>query len=851
MSKQKGLDNDKSILEKKIDEYNYVSEFFNIKDGKLEYDHQMDQYFAIDNVERKKEYLGYESFMEYVDNKTRKELEKELYAIQDKLLHEKEATKVINPSKEQKAIINNIANNKSIIVDAVAGSGKTTTVLFIAQKNPEKSVLQITYNKELKLEVRNKVQVKNLNNLEIHTYHSLAVKFYDHTAHTDDKMIKIISENIRPKKIKKYDIVIVDEVQDMTPNYYSLICKFLIDMDLLSSLLVILGDRYQGIYEFKNADLRFLTMSHKIWTNILKNKNCMALPLQESYRVTKQIAWFVNNAMLGQNRITSNKEGKHPVYYYKKNKFIAHTIFAKEISKFLKMGYNPSDIFVLAYSVKGKGNNPIKKLENLLVQENIPVYFSRDDEEGIDENIIKGKVAFTSFHQSKGRERKIVFIYGFEESYFDFYAKDKDRNVCPSELYVATTRASEILVLLEHDSDNQMPFMQHDHDAMQTSGMVKVIKNTNVKPVKIKKDKKPIEKDLHNTTVSELTKYIDEETLKNLGILLAQICEIEKEPKKKTTVNITSSIKTNGGLTEDVSDLNGMVIPAMYERKLSEDGTSTLEKMIGEMYRTADPSTKKFIDEKTPELKKTSKQNEIAYYLCIGNLYVTLSEKIYSKLKQIDKYDWLTKEMVDMCKKNISSNILKSAQYEQELGQCENENGKFFQYITNTYGTINIKGRVDCYDDEVLWEFKCVESLQLEHMLQLVVYMWIWEKSMKKNYGKRKFKLLNIRTGEVREIKYKSHVIDEIMDVIFINKYIPKEKDDDAEFIQKCIKSSSSLINANKGLLGKNMFVFTDNGSKKKKDLEEDIESINEDDKIYKVNMFAKKPTKIVKNLTN
>lgn len=827
----------KVILEKKINEYNYVYKFFNIENEKFVYDKTIDQDFILDNIKQQKEYNGYYDFIKYVDNKTKKELEQELDIIKKIISNE------IIPSKEQKAIVNNITNNKSVIVDAVAGSGKTTTVLFIAQKNKEKNILQITYNKQLKLEVRNKVQAKKLTNLEIHTYHSLAVKFYDQNAHTDDKIIKIISENIRPKNTKKYDIIIVDEVQDMTPNYYSLICKFLIDMDLQSSLLVILGDRYQGIYEFKNADARFLTMSHKIWENILKNKKHISLPLQESYRITKQIAWFVNNAMIGQERIISNKEGKHPVYYYKKNKFIAHTIFAEKIINFLKMGYNPSDIFVLAPSIKSTATNPVKKLENLLVQQNIPVYFSRSDEDGIDEDIIKGKIVFTTFHQSKGRERKIVFVFGFENSYFDYHCKDKDRNICPSELYVATTRASEILVLLEHESDDQLPFMQYDHDALQSSGMVRVFKSINKKySKKIKKNNENILDNIHKTNVTELTKYISEETLKLFGLLLDKIFTVETEPKKKSTVIIPSSIVTSNGLTEDVSDLNGLVIPAIYEKKISKDKQSTLERITKSMYEITDAATKKFIDEKYALLKQIGEKDEIAYFLCIGNLYVTLTEKIYSKLKQIDKYDWLTKEMVDICKKNISNNALKSAQYEQELGQYENENGKFFQYSTNMYGKINIRARIDCFDDETLWEFKCVESIQLEHMLQLCIYAWIWEKIMKDKNGEKKYKILNIRTGEVRTMKYKSHIVDEIMDIIFVNKYMPKVRDDDNEFIQKCIKSSSSLIEANKGLLGKNMFLFTTNNSKKREsDYSEDDDK---SDIIYKVNLFTKKSIK-------
>ena len=266
------------------------------------------------------------------------------------------------------------------------------------------------------------------------------------------------------------------------------------------------------------------------------------------------------------------------------------------------------------------------------------------------------------------------------------------------------------------------------------------------------------------------------------------------------------------------------------------------------MYQTSDDQTKKFIDKKRPELQKYTEKNPIAYYLCMGNLYVTLGEKIYSKLRQIDRYDWVTKDMVKLCHKNLSKNVGDTAEYEQELGQFENNSGKYFQYVTNTYGKINIKGRVDCYDDNTLWEFKCVASLQIEHMLQLVVYAWIWEKCMKEKLGSRGYKILNIRTGEVQQLKYESYIVEEIMNILFANKYKSKEKDDDVVFIEKCNKTAETF--AQKGTAGKNIFIFTDEttgGSRKNYD--DDDDDVEEDSPSQlNTNMFGvKKKQPVVK----
>ena len=64
-----------------------------------------------------------------------------------------------------------------------------------------------------------------------------------------------------------FTILVVDEAQDMTPLYFKLLQKFIQDSQLPFQLLV-LGDHRQGLYEFKGADTRFLTLAHKLWKNV-------------------------------------------------------------------------------------------------------------------------------------------------------------------------------------------------------------------------------------------------------------------------------------------------------------------------------------------------------------------------------------------------------------------------------------------------------------------------------------------------------------------------------------------------------------------------------------------------------
>jgi superfamily I DNA/RNA helicase len=75
---------------------------------------------------------------------------------------------------EQAAIINSTGDIK---INAVAGSGKTTTIIEYANARPKDSkILYLAFNKSVKLEAINKFAEKGLHNVKVETAHSLAYK---------------------------------------------------------------------------------------------------------------------------------------------------------------------------------------------------------------------------------------------------------------------------------------------------------------------------------------------------------------------------------------------------------------------------------------------------------------------------------------------------------------------------------------------------------------------------------------------------------------------------------------------------------------------------------------------------
>ena len=77
-------------------------------------------------------------------------------------------------TSEQEAIIQ---SDENIKINAVAGSGKTTTVIQYAKsRDPKSKILYLAFNKSVKNEAIQKFQAQGLNNVKVETAHSLAFR---------------------------------------------------------------------------------------------------------------------------------------------------------------------------------------------------------------------------------------------------------------------------------------------------------------------------------------------------------------------------------------------------------------------------------------------------------------------------------------------------------------------------------------------------------------------------------------------------------------------------------------------------------------------------------------------------
>ena len=148
--------------------------------------------------------------------------------------------------------------------------------------------------------------------------------------------------------------------------------------------------------------------------------------------------------------------------------------------------------------------------------------------------------------------------------------------------------------------------------------------------------------------------------------------------------------------------------------------------------------------------------------------------------------------MIRGCHKNMEFLSNSNLVFEKAISNCEDD---VFKFIHKEHGIIKIAGRIDAYDTNSVYEFKCVDNINIDHKLQLVLYAWLWINSdLYKTLGSRDFKLLNIKTGELIKLVNNQYKINQIVELIFANKFVKKRVMLDDEFISN-IKYHQNKIN--------------------------------------------------------
>ena len=627
-----------------------------------------------------------------------------------------------NASSEQIEIIEQLKTN-NVIVDAVAGSGKTTSIMHVAKHFPC-NILLLTYNKRLKFETRAKAENLNIKNIETHSYHSFCVKYYDGSCHKDTGIQVVIETNKHSRRTFSYDMIIIDEVQDMSQIYFELVHKIISDnSSKIFPKLCLLGDKNQCIFKFNGADERFIVYADKLLN--VNGFSWKQVALSTTFRLTTPNAEFLNKVVLKNDRLHAIKHAdKNSVRYIICDAFSDENHEDKENQRtydevvyYLK-NYRAEDIFILAPSVKSDAT-PVRQLANLLSKNNVPIFVPTSDEELIDDDILKGKIAFCTFHQAKGLERKVVIVFNFDNTYFKYYNKYVNTMICPNELYVALTRSSEKMTIIHHYTNNFLPFLNKeilkDYCLFEENKKLRADKSDN--------DSNSSDQRQITVAATELTRHLPSDVIDE-AMKYIQVSVING---KEQYIDIPLKTK-QGNFYENVSEITGTAIPAYCE--LHAKGSCKILDVIKRKCLNISNVNAAGMNIKQYDIESIDVETiTVDEMLYIANRYCAFTSGYIFKPLQVINYNWLSVKNLDICMQRLNAFLTKDAVFEVEALVEKKE-----ELIS---GNRSLKGFIDCVDGTNVYEFKCVSELQNEHFLQLAIYKYMYETNLKDNISQQ------------------------------------------------------------------------------------------------------------------
>jgi superfamily I DNA/RNA helicase len=208
------------------------------------------------------------------------------------------------PSEEQRAIASCILSGTSTIVQAVAGAGKTTsmlqTVVLLAREQPASRALILCYNKKLQEGTQARVQrlidAGHLPQgaLSCYTLHALAQSLYGVECKDDNGLRLVCEDNLPLRNCKRFTHVMVDEAQDLTPLLFSVLLKVSIDLAKHAGtglVFAVFGDPMQTVYAFRASSSGYLTHADAL---LAPGQRWERLPLRTTNRLTANMTDFLN-----------------------------------------------------------------------------------------------------------------------------------------------------------------------------------------------------------------------------------------------------------------------------------------------------------------------------------------------------------------------------------------------------------------------------------------------------------------------------------------------------------------------------------------------------------------------------
>jgi len=186
-----------------------------------------------------------------------------------------------------------------------------------------------------------------------------------------------------------------------------------------------------------------------------------------------------------------------------------------------------------------RNNYKLVQISNMLSRQGgIPLFISVLHSEAHDERLANGKFIISSIHSMKGRERKCVFIYGFDASYnriFDKGLTDSDEEETKALFYVALTRTKHHCVVFQDRQEMPLQFLPKLNSA-KLRRLISVQRLTNVVEEELRPLSMPV-RQVSDHDIGKALSRLNSATMLKLWQLL-RITEVQPAGRKLSIATI-------------------------------------------------------------------------------------------------------------------------------------------------------------------------------------------------------------------------------------------------------------------------------------------------------------------------
>lgn len=427
-------------------------------------------------------------------------------------------------SSEQERFIQTALDGNNILVEACIGSGKTTAIQALCNIiDISKNILYLTYNKLLKLDAQEKIKKRNVTVTNYHGFVYPYLKRNNIPCSTKDCIGKFVANKLT---IKHFDILIVDEYQDIEKDFAEL-------LEYIKSTnpkiqIVMVGDMAQKIYD--KTSLVVEEWADKFLDQYIK------LEFTQCFRIQPQLANKLGT-IWGKKIIGINTSCKVEHMNISQVTQFLSTQSPKEVLCLGKRDGNMSDVL-----------NSLEERYPRIYNKNTVYATIRDSETSPRTDEFKSIAIFTTFDGCKGMERPICVVFDWDREYYRIRGKQPKMNldILRNIFCVAASRGKKKIIFVADSS----PILSED-DFLRD----------------IKQDK------LENVNISDMLsfKYIEDIMECHSMLDITKISECGKE----------INIKSQDGLI-DLSPCIGVYQEVVYFKNYKID--TTLKMLLGEKY---------------------------------------------------------------------------------------------------------------------------------------------------------------------------------------------------------------------------------------------------------------------------